>query len=75
MNVITLVKEHLKTNKFDGLVDEDCECGCELSELQPCDSDFSGCRPAYKHMTDDGFVMSEDKDWKPNDNNNEEDFY
>lgn len=63
MKVIEIVKQYLENNGFDGLVRHEIECGCELSDLQPCDGDFSRCRPAYKHNLDGfDFVMSEHKE-------------
>lgn len=50
MRVIEIVAEHLKTNGFDGLVNGDAPCGCELGDLVPCGSDFGQCKPGYKHM-------------------------
>lgn len=43
-----MVEKYLKDNGFDGLY---CagECGCQLSDLIPCDGDFSGCEPGYKN--------------------------
>jgi hypothetical protein len=50
MRVIEIVSEHLKANGFDGLVNGDAPCGCDLERLQPCGMDFSSCEPGYKHM-------------------------
>lgn len=47
--VIKIVAEHLLANGFGGLLACDAECGCELDDLVPCNSDFSQCEPAYKH--------------------------
>lgn len=47
--VIEILKQHLVDNGFDGLVNGDAECGCELSDLQPCGENFADCKPAYKH--------------------------
>lgn len=64
MRVIEILKAHLETNGFDGLVQPEGECGCELSDLRPCGSDFGDCRPAYRHPDPSGegdWVMSECK--------------
>jgi len=50
MNIKEIVIEHIKDNKFDGLVNTECECGCLLDDLMPCDDCWVGeCEPAYKH--------------------------
>lgn len=46
--VIEIVKAHLVAGGFDGLLQEDAECGCELADLVPCCGDFGGCTPAYR---------------------------
>ena len=74
MNVIDIVSEYLKLNEYDGLVQKEGECGCELDDLHPCDDDMSTCKPAYKHMTNgclgmgEEWCMSINKDWTPKDN-------
>lgn len=63
--VIEILKQHLIDNGFDGLVDGDEDCGCELSDLQPCGENFANCKPAYKHKDPSGeysFLMFEEKD-------------
>lgn len=45
--IIEIVADHLRANGFDGLV-ADGECGCELSDLQPCGESFAQCKPGYK---------------------------
>ena len=47
-NCLKIIKEYLKANGFDGLQSYDEDCGCELSDLIPCDNDFSMCIPGYK---------------------------
>lgn len=48
---IEIIKQYLIDNDFDGLVNEPIECGCELSDLQPCGFDFSQCKPGYKYAS------------------------
>ena len=44
-----IVIRYLKQKGYDGLVNTDVECGCELSDLFCCgDGDNQGCVPAYK---------------------------
>ncbi|MBY0483476.1 hypothetical protein [Nitrosomonas sp.] len=52
--VIEILKQHLVDNDFDGLVNGDLECGCELSDLHPCGESFADCKPAYKHVDSSG---------------------
>lgn len=69
MTIIEIVKQYLEANGFDGLVQPDAECGCDLSDLQPCSENFAECRPAYKHPDPTGegdWVMHERNDWVPN---------
>ena len=46
--VIEIVRAHLVAGGFDGLLQADAECGCELDDLQPCGGDFASCEPAFK---------------------------
>ena len=48
MNVREILEKHLRENGFDGLVEEDGQCACEIGELVPCESDFTACKPGYK---------------------------
>jgi hypothetical protein len=65
MTVREIIFQYLKTNGYDGLCG--CECGCELSDLAPCDADFCSCQPGYKVPCDvesccsAGWHMSVDK--------------
>lgn len=47
--VSEIVKEWLKANGYDGLFNAEEECGCDLSDLMPCDDDAIGmCSAGYK---------------------------
>ena len=46
MEVIEIVKAHLKSVGADGLLAPG-ECGCKLCDLVPCGSDFSQCVPGF----------------------------
>lgn len=48
MNVIDIVTQYLKDNGYDGLVEDTGECGCELSDLMPCEIYSQGCRAGHK---------------------------
>lgn len=50
--VIEIIKQHLIDNEFDGLYNEDLECGCEIADLEPCDALQSDCTAGYKHTCD-----------------------
>lgn len=52
--VINIVKAYLIENKFEGLVNGNGNCCCEISNIIPCYQDFSECKPAYKHHHPDG---------------------
>ena len=57
--VIQIVRQHLISGGFDGLVAVDAECGCLCDDLVPCSGDFSGYEPAYRGVDLDG----ETGDW------------
>lgn len=50
--VIEIIKKNLIEEGFDGLYNEDLECGCEVSDLDQCDVLQSGCTAGYKHPGD-----------------------
>lgn len=50
MRVIEIVKERLTADGYGGLVAPCGDCGCEVADLAPCNSDMSQCEPGYKHM-------------------------
>lgn len=65
-----IIKDYLIANGFGGL-QNDAECGCEISDLVPCDNDFSCCTPGYKVVPPDGtdcgfdFYICQNKADKP----------
>lgn len=60
--VIEIVRKYLIENEYDGLMNDNGECGCELSDLEPCGEMSSRCKAAYKHPSDEyDFVMRETK--------------
>ncbi|AEJ01210.1 hypothetical protein Nit79A3_1377 [Nitrosomonas sp. Is79A3] len=72
-SVIEIIKQHLVDNGFDGLVNGDAECGCELSDLQPCGESFADCKSAYKYPDPTGesnFLMFEEKQEESKDDKN-----
>ena len=47
MNIRQIVERWLRSNKYDGLGDD--ECGCEVDDLMPCDNpNIFTCAPGYK---------------------------
>lgn len=50
MSVAEIISGLLETMGFDGLVNADGECGCEVGDLFPCScsENLRGCEPAYK---------------------------
>ena len=50
MDVRQIVIKYLKENGFDGLYAEGC--GCEISDLMPCDMPCEDCKPGYKSSCD-----------------------
>ena len=53
MNVREIVKKWLEDNGYDGLQHK-ADCGCQLSDLIPCDEDCSECTPGYLRKGLDG---------------------
>jgi hypothetical protein len=53
MTAREIIEKYLKDNGYDGLCNSDVECGCDLDELAPCDSNMLDCEPAYKHICTD----------------------
>ncbi|HUX47305.1 MAG TPA: hypothetical protein VMV58_04765 [Desulfosporosinus sp.] len=45
-DVREIITDYLKANGFDGLYAE--ECGCQISDLFPCDGPCDDCKPGYK---------------------------
>lgn len=47
MNVIGIVAEYLRANKYDGLY-LPCGCACLLEDFVPCGAISGKCRPGYR---------------------------
>ncbi len=54
-----MVSEYLTTNKYDGLFNNNSECGCDLEDLMPCDEPCDDCEAGYKHKCPEGH----ESDW------------
>jgi len=48
MVVKDIVSKYLKDNGYEGLFNESEDCGCELSDLMPCDEPRPDCEPGFK---------------------------
>lgn len=46
--VIQIIKAHLTAGGFDGLMNSESECACDLADLQPCGESFGDCSPGYR---------------------------
>ena len=64
-SVREIVIEHLKAGGFDGLWSSRWDCGCELSDLMPCEQDcLPGCEPGHKIPCDqDSCPADGDCEW------------
>lgn len=64
-NVKRIVEIYLKHAGFDGLLEEHCECACEVSDLMPCESEhINQCRAGWKTECDPETCNLEgDCDW------------
>ena len=52
MELKEIVKDWLKQKGFDGLCEYDCECGCEIDDLMPCDQPGPRCLAGFKKDAD-----------------------
>ena len=52
MNIKEIIKVWLQENGYDGLVDQDGECGCEIADLMPCDEPSPYCMAGHKKEVD-----------------------
>ena len=48
LNVHGICTEWLKAHGFDGLAGD--ECGCEISDLMPCDEPMVSCEAGHKRI-------------------------
>jgi len=48
VSVLDIVSEYLKVNGYDGLFNEDAECGCEIGDLSPAGCISEECKAGYK---------------------------
>jgi len=63
MTIGEIVKKYLEDNGYDGLCNYG-ECGCENSDLMPCDCVSNNCEASHKEKpTEDNY-----EDYDPEDN-------
>lgn len=48
MNLREIVKQYLMVHQFDGLLNQENECGCDLEDFMRCDELSPFCIPGYK---------------------------
>ena len=51
-NVKQIIAEWLHENSYDGLCTNDC--GCQITDLMPCESPQDRCVPGYLRMCKEG---------------------
>ena len=47
-NLRKIVSDWLRANGYEGLWNQDAECGCELDDLMPCDEPGTECTAGVK---------------------------
>lgn len=52
MNVIDIVAEYLRDNKYDGLCLPEHGCACLIKDLAPCGEMSEKCRPGHREIVD-----------------------
>ena len=58
-----IIKSYLEKNGYTGLVSGDFECGCEISDLAPCDGPIMSCQAGYKVNCNSECEHTEGGDW------------
>lgn len=48
-----IIENYLRENGFDGLVNTDLPCGCDVDSLFPCECEGYDCQPAYKKVCEE----------------------
>ena len=54
MKVREILAQWLGEHGYDGLVNQDADCGCGLDDLIACDDACHDCGPAYRGPAGDG---------------------
>jgi len=53
MEVREIVNNYLKENGFDGLVNDELECYCNIEEMYECECVSYNCKVEYLHIQKD----------------------
>ena len=68
-SVYEIVKTYLQENGFDGLYNSELECGCPISNLNPCGDMKNDCTAGYEVKAPPGddcdYYICDSKDDKP----------
>jgi hypothetical protein len=67
MTVKEMIENYLISHGFTGLCNLSRECGCELSDLAPCESYPSTCVPGYKVTCTEEDPLCVEQDHDPGD--------
>jgi len=54
LSVKEIVEQYLEAHGFDGLYDDDADCGCFLGDLMPCDCCLCNCQGGYAFIDSEG---------------------
>ena len=54
LTVKEIVEQYLEAHGFDGLYDDDADCGCFLGDLMPCDCCWCNCQGGYAFIDSEG---------------------
>jgi len=52
MTAKEIIIKYLTDNGYDGLYNNDDDCGCGIDDLLPCGASPDDCKPAYKCKCD-----------------------
>ncbi len=53
MNVLHIIRDMLKIDGYDGLVNAGC-CACLVDDLAPCEGEIGHCEPGHRVNFKDG---------------------
>jgi len=59
ITIVEIISRYLSANKFDGLANENLECGCSLDDFIPCEGPSDSCAAGHKKMNVDGEMYIE----------------
>ena len=49
LSIREIIREYLVANGYEGLVNADAECGCDLEDLMACSEPGVTCKAAYRY--------------------------